>query len=174
MSTNESMRRRRHTTPVARALHRFFSSRTGADNLSLARLWDQWDSLFGKDITDMISPLGHSKDTLLLGAEDAIVIQEFSYFSDQILEKVNGFLGEPVFSHIHIELLRGRTPLDQRLLGTIEAAPPPSSPEDLGKPGTLPDNGSPVARAYKAYVAYFKTKTAHGTTGTDTKDNQNQ
>jgi hypothetical protein len=150
------MHRKQHSIPIASALHRFLKEQNGSDNLSLARLWEQWDTLLGPDITDLICPLGHTKDTLLLGAEDAIVIHEFTYFSQQILERVNGFLGREVFQHIHIELLKGRTPLNKKLLTESGSYPNPSKPEHLGQPGTLPDDGSPVARAYKAYVRHFQ------------------
>ena len=154
------MHRKQHATPIASVLSRFFREQNGSDNLSLARLWEQWDTLFGPDITDLICPLGHTKDTLLLGAEDAIVIHEFTYFSDQILERVNGFLGRQTFKHIHIELLRGRTPLNKKLLTESGSYPNPSKPGKLGQPGTLPDDGSPVARAYKAYVKHFQDQAA--------------
>ncbi|GAU07470.1 DUF721 domain-containing protein [Desulfoplanes formicivorans] len=150
------MHPKRYSTPIASALSRFFKDQNGSDNLSLARLWEQWDTLLGPDITDLICPLGHTRDTLLLGAEDAIVIHEFTYFSDQILERVNGFLGREVFKHIHIELLRGRTPLNKKLLTESGSYPHPDKPENLGQPGALPDDGSPVARAYKAYVRHFQ------------------
>jgi hypothetical protein len=150
------MHGKRSSTPIATALKHFFRDQKGTDNLSLARLWEEWDTLFGPDITDLISPLGHRGDTLLLGAEDAIVIQEFTYFSDLILERVNGFLGEQVFRHIHIELLRGRSPLNRKLLPASFSRPAPAKPEGLGNPETLPDDDSPVARAYRSYVRFFQ------------------
>lgn len=150
------MHRKPRTTPIASALRRFFNDQNGADNFALARLWEQWDVLFGPDITDLISPLGHSRDTLLLGAEDAIVIQEFTYFSDQILAKVNDFLGKPVFNHVHIELLRGRSPLNKKLLPTSFSRPAPVKPNNLGHSGALPNDDSPVAKAYRSYVRFFK------------------
>jgi hypothetical protein len=154
--------RKPYTTPIASALRHFFRGQDGTNNFSLARLWEQWDTLFGPDITGLISPLGHRGDTLLLGADDAIVIQEFTYFADQILERVNGFLGEPVFRHIHIELLRGRSPLNRNLLPTSFSGPVPIKPDNLGNPRTLPDDDSPVSRAYRSYVRFFQQSTDKG------------
>jgi hypothetical protein len=153
------MHRKPSSTPIATALKHFFKDQKGTDNLGLAQLWEQWDTLFGPDITDLISPLGHRGDTLLLGAEDAIVIQEFTYFSEQILERANGFLGEQVFRHVHIELLRGRSPLNRKLLPASFSRPAPVKPTRLGNPETLPDDDSPVSKAYKSYVRFFQQST---------------
>ncbi len=150
-------------TPLAAVLQRFVRSQDKAENFTLVRLWEHWDRLFGPDMAALICPLGRSGDTLLLGAEDAIVIQEFTCFSDQILAKVNGFLGKPMFRHIHIALLQGRSPLNKTLVTTPSPRPAPPRPTRLGTPGTLPDDASPVARAYRTYVRFF----TQGTTKTE-------
>jgi hypothetical protein len=147
--------KKRSSTSMNMALRRFFDRQDTHDDLCLAKLWEAWDTIFEPEIATLIRPLGHKKDILLLGADDAIVMQEFTYFSDQILEKANAFLGKQFFGRIRIELLKGRSPLNARLLPPPPGRRPPVRPEGLG---TMPHDmqaSSPVTRAYFKYVSLF-------------------
>lgn len=146
------------------ALRRFFDRKDTHDDLCLAKLWDAWDSIFEPEISQLIRPLGHKKDILLLGAEDAIVMQEFTYFSDQILDKVNNFLGKQFFGRVRIELLKGRSPLNAKLLPPIPSKTSPVKPEGLGTMTQSMNPSSPVARAYIKYVSLFSTDKPDGST----------
>ena len=149
----------KRSTPIQQALQRFFDKNNGNSDLRLAKLWDAWDTLFDPGIAELIRPLGHTKDVLVLGAEDAIVMQEFTYFSDQILERVNTFLGTPFFARVRIELLKGRSPLNTRLLAPVPPKKALARPGNLGNLTHSMDDTSPVARAYKKYVRLFATDT---------------
>ena len=137
------------------ALRRFFDSKDPHDDLCLAKLWEAWDTIFEPEISGLIRPLGHKKDILLLGAEDAIVMQEFTYFSDQILDKVNNFLGKQFFGRVRIELLKGRSPLNAKLLPPIPPKKAPVKPKGLGTMAQNMNTSSPVTRAYLKYVSLF-------------------
>lgn len=69
----------------------------------LASLWAEWGEVVGEDFSSAV-PLGHHNKTLLLGAGDAMEIQELALQSNLILERVNTYLEEEYFSHVRITL----------------------------------------------------------------------
>ena len=69
----------------------------------LASLWMEWRGVMGDEFANVI-PLGHHDKTLLLGAGDAMEIQELALQSGLILEKVNEYLQEEYFSRVRITL----------------------------------------------------------------------
>ncbi|MFO8033376.1 MAG: DUF721 domain-containing protein [Desulfohalobiaceae bacterium] len=91
----------------------FFCSRgAGANNLRLARLWINWGQVLGQELAELARPLGHKDRTLILGAEDSVVMQELSYYRQDILDKVEDFLGWRPFDKIKLELLNNKASLD--------------------------------------------------------------
>lgn len=122
-----------------------------------------WDRIVGPEAADLVKPLGKQKSTLILGAEDSIVIQEFSFLADQILEMVNSFCGSAFFDKVRVELLKGRTPLDKDLVKVPRIRVPEKKPGNLGKLKELMNHDSPVARCYENYVKYFSEARPHGT-----------
>ena len=63
-------------------------------------------------------PLGHHKDILLIGAEDAMLMQELHLMSGEILERVNAFMESPFFKSIKVSLVLNKT-----VLRTAESRP---------------------------------------------------
>lgn len=128
-------------------------------SLRLVRLWKNWDKILGPETSKMARPLGHRKKTLILAAEDPIVVQEASFLSPLMLEKINEFLGEEVFDKVSFELLSGRVPLDGQ-----EKPPESGPPKALEKPGKLGSllhkisDDSAIGRCYRAYVRKFAEK----------------
>ena len=138
--------------------------------LALARLWRHWPEVLGKSVAAMVRPLGHRKATLLLGAENSLVIQEFSFFAPQILEKANAFLGTRFFQEVHIELSGGRPTLDQPLLPAAPAGAVPPRPAPLGNLLPCLPSLSPVANCYRAYVKRFIPEMDTGEDACDSHD----
>lgn len=123
--------------------------------LRLVRLWKAWDELLG-EMAPMARPLGHRGSTLVLAAEDPMVMQEAQFLAPLILSKITDFFGEEVFDKVVFELLNGRVPLD----GAIrpEAPKPPrklKKPEQLGSLEDELDPDSPLGRCYRAYRKMF-------------------
>ncbi|MFP4391341.1 MAG: DUF721 domain-containing protein [Desulfohalobiaceae bacterium] len=99
---------------AAQALQSFFSSRfSGIDSLSLARLWLCWPQVLGPELAELARPLGHRERALILGVEDSVVMQELSYYQQDILDKVENFLGWRPFDKVKLELLNNRASLDK-------------------------------------------------------------
>ena len=143
----------------AEALKNHFSNEEVKINFRLAQMWSNWAEIVGSDeLADMIKPLGHRQRTLILGAEDSIVIQEMNFFVPQLLDKVNDFLGQSFFDKIRFELLKGRTPLSQRQ--ELFSAPAKKNylkkPQSLGKLLDKLPKDSPVYNCYKKYVNLFR------------------
>jgi hypothetical protein len=119
----------------------------------LARLWQNWSMAMGPELAPLAWPLGEHKGVLLIGGEDAMVIQELVMMRDEILERANAFMDERFFTDVHVSLSLGKCPLD--------GLTPPPSRERL--PKILPnldgsalrgaDPDSPAARCYAAFLA---------------------
>lgn len=148
--------------PAARVLESVLKRLGGDETYRLMRLWRSWSRVLGEEIAAMARPLGHRGSTLVLGADDPVVRQELSYFQPQILERVNGFLGQDFFDKVVFELLSGRIPLDEikrREPVGPKAAAPRAAPEPPGELGRLEhlknDEESVVAMCYRAYCRRF-------------------
>lgn len=111
----------------------------------------------GEDTARLVKPLGTRNKTLILGAEDSIVIQEITFASSQILDMLNDFCQGNFFDNIRVELLKGRTPLDQRLVPkSVATTLEPRKPAVLGNLKEIMNHDSPVAKCYATYLNYFK------------------
>lgn len=132
-----------------------FAGRTEADlGFRLARLWPRWREILGPEVAPYARPLGHRRATLQVGVEDALAMQECHYDAQDILERVNAFLGQQYFDKVQFDLLQGKAPLD----ATPGRAPTfwTSGPPESGILGGLHlDPGTAVGRSYAAYVRAF-------------------
>lgn len=130
-----------------------------AARLRLVQLWRHWEMVLGPELAPLARPLGHHGDSLLIGAEDAMLMQELHLQSGEILERVNAFMEGPFFSCVKLSLCFRRTELDSIV---APPAPPPRPP--LERPrltgdalaGMRPD--SPVARCYARYVGLARSR----------------
>lgn len=127
----------------------------GADpvRMRLIQLWRNWEMVMGPELAPLARPLGHRGDVLLIGAEDAMLMQELHLQSAEILERVNAFMEGPYFACVKVSLCFQKTALD-----AIRApAPPPPLPtlrprlDGSALRSMRPD--SPVARCYARFVA---------------------
>ena len=136
------------------ALPRFLDKLDTTGGMALVKLWRAWDDLMG-EMAPLARPLGHRKGTLILAAQDPMIMQEAQFLAPMILGKINDFYGEEVFDKVTFELLNGRVPLD----GAIrpEAPEPPrklKKPKQLGDLDVDPD--TPFGRCYRAYQRMFE------------------
>lgn len=127
----------------------------GADpvRMRLIQLWRNWDMVMGPELAPLARPLGHRGDILLIGAEDAMLMQELHMQSGEILERVNAFMEGPFFACVKVSLCFQQTALDALRL----PAPPPPRPvlrprlDGSALQAMRPD--SPVARCYARFAA---------------------
>ncbi len=127
----------------------------GADpvRMRLIQLWRNWEMVMGPELAPLARPLGHRGDVLLIGAEDAMLMQELHLQSAEILERVNAFMEGSYFACVKVSLCFRQTALDV----IRPPAPPPPLPTlrpRLDGSALLrmrPD--SPVARCYVRFVA---------------------
>ncbi len=115
-----------------------------------------WETIVGQETADLVKPLGRKNSTLILGAQDSMVIQEFSFLSSQILELINSFCGSEFFDKVRVELLMGRTPLDRELVKKPRSRPPAKKPLKLGGLKEDLQINSPVGKCYAKYVKFFE------------------
>ncbi|MHC1700561.1 MAG: DUF721 domain-containing protein [Humidesulfovibrio sp.] len=149
-------RESRHRRVAGEAIMRVLSRYDKKGGLVLVRLWREWASVVGPEVAELARPLGHKEGTLLLYTEDAIAAQQLTYFTPEILARVNGFLGQEVFDKVRFELLNGRVPLGENRRERRQASPlRVQRPPILGGLAGKLDPESAVGRCYMAYVKRF-------------------
>ena len=129
----------------------------GEARARLQQLWLNWEMVMGPDLAPLVRPMGHHRDLLLIGAEDAMLAQELHLMADEILERVNAFMEQAFFSAIKVSLLMGKAGLDKtavRKHAPARAAKPakPEPPMAHGHYLEAMDPTSPVARAYARFT----------------------
>lgn len=70
----------------------------------LVSLWQDWPEVVGENFASQVEIQGHKNGVLMLGVEDSVLMQELSYEIDEVLEKINDYLGEKYFKDIRINL----------------------------------------------------------------------
>lgn len=122
----------------------------------LSLLWRHWEIVMGEELAPLARPLGHRDDTLLVGADDAMSLQELHLQADEMLERVNAFMEKPFFRTVKVSLILGKAELDGplRCAAAFEEYTPPL-PRSAADGRYLSDMNpdSPVARAYARFAA---------------------
>ena len=119
-----------------------------------AVLASNWEMVMGPDIAPLAWPLGARNDILIVGGEDNLALQELSFMTPEILERVNAFMDAPVFDRVELRLVMGDRPLDQMpdIQPSTRVRPAPPRPRQLGAHLEEMNADSPVARCYAAYL----------------------
>ncbi len=131
----------------------FFKKRGRGEKLKLITLWKNWNKIMGDGLCKMAKPIGTKGRTLIIGVEDSILMQELSFFSDNILEKIEQFLGYQPFDKIMYKLLEDRTSLDGMF---VEVKKTPYIPKLPVLSGRLKDKIPKESPVYRAYMSYLK------------------
>lgn len=136
------------------ALEGLLESMGGSRSKSrLSDLWEKWGEICGSELAALATPLGCHKDILIIGAHDAMQMQELHFMSAELLRAANSFLQCDYFREVRINLTgsekRGKkrpapVPVPRQ---EIFAAPAPS-----GKYLADMDRNSPVARCYALFA----------------------
>ena len=173
--------RRRSATagadPVGEGLRALLSAMGGTPGRAgLQDLWDNWEAALGAELAQLARPLGHRKGqqkaggavpdgtapgaVLLLGTEDAMLLQELRFRGEEILARVNGFLGQAYFSEVQVSLPLGRNEpvrsrrVERRVGDQAADEGPVQGPSGIFLQGM--DRTSPVARCYARFAGVHK------------------
>ena len=140
------------------AIENYLAQHGSGVNKQLSQLWANWDMVMGEELAPITYPLGRRGRTLIVGAEDNMIQQELTFYTYDLLERVNAFMGEPFFEKVQVHLLMGSAPLDEVELPTIPPPPreKPERPANLGNLLGKLDPDSPVTKAYEKYVRMFE------------------
>lgn len=150
---------RKRGASLHEAIGRFFGRNRVDERFHLLQLWDNWPMVMGEELCALARPLGAREGTLLIGAEDNMLLHELSFHAQDILARANAFMHTPRFSQVRFELLQGRRPLYPRQAGEQGLVNLPEKRERPAKLGGLKDKvdpDTPAGRAYLAYVASFE------------------
>lgn len=132
----------------------FISLGAAPEQAKLNRLWREWAAVLGPDLAPLARPLGHHGDRLLIGAEDALLLQELYYMGPEIVRRVNAFLREDFFTAVKVSLMLDHQDLDAP--GPVAARAAAPAPEPLPAPSGaslgLMDPESAVARCYARFL----------------------
>lgn len=163
-----AMRRRRAPygslpEAVAGGVARLLGRLDGQGRGQSARVWPHWAQVVGPTLAAHVRPLAVRGRTLVVGGQEPVILQEMSYFQLEMLERINGFLGQEVFDKIVFELLSGRVPLDAAVVARRPACREAPRPGSLGGLERLLTEDSAVGRAYRTYVGWHdRRKTVSG------------
>lgn len=144
--------------PVASALDSFVSWKQLGREMDVARIWRSWPEIIGPRLAEMARPLGRRRGALIIGVEDSLVMQELTFFSEQIRERVGDFLGWQPFDKVKFELLEDRTPLNEVQVRHEARLPEQHLPEE-GEVGALLDvlpSDTTFRSCYEAYLRMIK------------------
>jgi hypothetical protein len=157
---NGKYRRFRKSLALRDALDDFFIRHKGRANFHIAYLWDNWNMVMGEYLGKAALPLGARDRTLLVGAEDNMLMHELSFYIPEILSRANAFMQEEYFNKVLLSPARGRTPLypPQPRQTYAQAPVERPKPAKLGKLLGTMDQSSAVGRAYAAYVKSFEAR----------------
>ncbi|MCF8039497.1 MAG: DUF721 domain-containing protein [Desulfohalobiaceae bacterium] len=137
---------------LAQILDEYISRRNISREFQIAGIWKNWSHIVGPRLIELARPLGKRKKTLVIGVENSLAMQELVFYSEQILEQVEEYLGWQPFDKISFELLHNSTSLDQLSLGNDYQARPVKIPDSIGGlKGRLPEE-SAVGSCYRAYL----------------------
>jgi len=138
---------------IGTALKEYLDRRQFNSELEVARVWLNWPDIVGAHLAEMARPLGRRKGTLRIGVTDSVVMQELSYYGQEILDRIEAFLGWQPFDNTSLELLNERTSLDRITIPGRSAESPRQAPAAVGGLGreTLPEE-SQVASCYRRYL----------------------
>lgn len=129
----------------------------------LVRLWRNWPDIIGAETAQLVKPLGHRNATLILGAEDAVTLQEASFAQEEILDEIAAFFGRQPFDKVKFELLSNRTPLSEVQVGPRISPPVPHAIPEVGNlPLDGMDEDSAFASCYRAYVRFWQKQRQNG------------
>ena len=132
----------------------FISLGASPEQAKLSRLWRSWDAVLGPDLAPLARPLGHHDDKLLIGAEDAVLLQELYYMGPEIVRRVNEFLQEDFFTAVKVSLMLDHQDLDapSPVLEHSAGRPKEEVPAPSGASLGLMDPESAVARCYARFL----------------------
>ncbi len=154
------MNDRRYGMPegIQAALSRFLQKLGKPEQVLLTQLWQHWAMVMGPELNALTWPLGHKKGVLIVGGEDAMSVQEISFMSEEILERVNAFMGQAFFTTVRAQLSFDKSPLDitvQHFSQTMQRTRPPNIHKGSPLSGKylkdMPAH-SAVARCYARYI----------------------
>lgn len=127
-----------------------------------ARLWEEWQAILGEELAAMVTPLGTDKKHLLVGVEDALAMQEAQYQKDDILQKINAWLGQDYFDDVRLSLMLGREARKGKkpdpILPENDMEDGMEEMEKSGATGIYLKNMDPNSPVAKAYARYAKKK----------------
>ncbi|BAV92395.1 DUF721 domain-containing protein [Candidatus Desulfovibrio trichonymphae] len=142
-----------HATPVLHAVLNALGG--GPERERLVQLWNNWAMVMGPELTSLALPLGARRDLLLIGAEDAMTMQELHLQIDEILQRVNAFMESRFFSGVNIALLFKKSALcGTRAQSAVPCAYPTEPSNSTGCFLSGMDMASPVTRCYAAFAGY--------------------
>ena len=126
------------------------------DKISL--MWQNWDLVMGEMLKQIAYPLGCRDKILIIGASDNMVLQELSFMTFEILERVSAFMEEDFFEKVELTLLLDKTPINipQSFSAPKMSSYVPECPQDLGSLDDLKKRNDSIGLAVSAYIYFMK------------------
>ncbi len=145
---------------ISEAIQDFFLKNNYKHELDIARVWLNWDKIVGPELAVLAKPLRRQRNSLIIGVENSLIMQEMRFQAKTILESISEFLRWQPFDKIKFELLYNKTSLDQiKISGSMknqEQIQMPVYNDDVGNLDFPECTISSFLSCYKSYVEMIK------------------
>lgn len=139
--------------PVGPEIHALLGALGGSRPRSrLEDLWRLWPEAVGPELAAWVNPLGSHGPVLILGAHDAMEMQEMHFVSADVLERANAFLKAAYFRTVRIDLVAGGNFC--RPAATPEAPAPQKKAEQAKVSGKFLSAMAKTSPVYACYARF--------------------
>jgi len=81
-----------------------------SDQFTRWKLWRKWPEIVGQTLAQNTDPVGYYRRTLVVWVKNASWLQQLSFASDPIKEKVNAFLGKEWIYRVRFTIQKNEGP----------------------------------------------------------------
>jgi predicted nucleic acid-binding Zn ribbon protein len=104
------------------------------------RVWKDWKTLVGAQIASKCQPAGYHRRTLYIWVESSAWMQQLSFFSSQIKEKVNKHVGKQWVNSVRFTLDRKSVPTSEESAQDLKDNLSKTLPSEGGAPKNGPNS----------------------------------
>lgn len=103
------------------------------------RVWKDWKTIVGPQLGARSQPVGYHKRTLYVWVESSAWMQQISYFSTQMKDKVNKYVGKKWVGYVRFTLDRRSVPSSEENVKDLEGILSKTIPNGDAGPETSPN-----------------------------------
>ena len=107
-----SKRQTKELLPLSDITAGFFKQQWGKSQGFAVKLWQEWGQFASTEVLQQTRPVGYQKGRLLLWVDGSTSLQELSFYTEELKNKINTHFGKEWVQSVHFtvdrEILRKR------------------------------------------------------------------